>query len=130
MISRKKRLRYKTSAALIAKEKNIEINLDDWEQVWNLLDNYEEISYVYIIGEFNADKVKIGKSKQPGVRLKQLQTAYPEKLFLWAFCKETPELNEKDLHEWYHHLKLEGEWFQRNHEIDALVQQIKGAANQ
>lgn len=130
LISRKKRLRYKTSAAAIAKDNNLEINLEDWDQIWNLLDKYSETYYVYVIGEANADRVKIGKSKQPGVRLKQLQTAYPSKLFLWAFCKETSDFNEKDLHKWYSHLKVEGEWFLRNKEIDDLVLQIKGKSNQ
>lgn len=130
MISRKKRQRYKTSAAFIAKENNLDIDLDDWEQVWDLLDNQEEKTYVYVIGEQNADRVKIGRSVQPGVRLKQLQTAYPNKLFLWAYCVETPEFNEKDVHVWYSHLRLEGEWFHRTEEIDKLVKQIKEKSHQ
>lgn len=125
MVIKKKRLRYKTNAAKIAKQHNIQINLDSWEEIWDLLDKYKEPDYVYVIGEANGDRVKIGHSINPGQRLKGLQTSHPEKLYLWGFCEQRSPFTEKEIHEKLKEYRLEGEWFKVTPAVREVINQIK-----
>jgi hypothetical protein len=70
------------------------------------------ISYLYVIGSENS--VKIGFSKRPESRLKQLQTANGEALKLHhkeAFDERRIRLYEKAIHKELSHKKMKGEWF-------------------
>jgi hypothetical protein len=68
--------------------------------------------FIYIISD--GTSVKIGISKTPEKRLKQLQTGHPKKLIL---CKvrEVPDDRAKKLENIIHrtcgHYRLKGEWF-------------------
>jgi hypothetical protein len=70
--------------------------------------------YTYFIIE-NEDnekhRIKIGSSKDPGKRIRELQTGNPRKLAImgWIEC-ENQDL-EKSLHKKYEKKKLNGEWF-------------------
>lgn len=125
MISRKKRLRYKSSAARIAKENNIKINLNSWEEIWNLLDRYDEPEYLYVIGDFYSMNVKIGKSVNPGYRLKTLQTAYPGKLILQAFCLHKSPHTEKEIHRRLKKSKVSGEWYSLTPEVTKVISEMR-----
>lgn len=125
MISRKKRLRYKTNAYRIAKEHGISLNTDSWEEIWDLLDKYDEPTYLYAIGEVGGKEVKLGVSKNPGYRLKQLQTGHPAKLVLWGFCKEASPLTEKEVHKFLAKDRIEGEWFSLTEATRLVVERIK-----
>lgn len=127
MISRKKRKKYKEAARQLAASNNLSIDLNNWENIWNLLDkfNTKPASNVYIIGEAGGDKVKIGKSNNPGQRLKALQTSHPNKLYLYAFCLENNKFNEKQLHQQFSNVRLTGEWFQYTPELQQITKQIK-----
>ena len=128
MISRKKRLRYKQTAYKLSREHNLEIDLDNWDNIWDILDKYTiepEPTYVYVIGEAGGTEVKIGKSKQPGYRLKQLQSDYPNKLYLWCYCKETLDINEKTLHKICKTSKILGEWYLLTEEVRRVIELIK-----
>lgn len=111
----------------IAASNNLVIDFNNWEQIWNLLDTYPHglRTYVYVIGEAGGKYVKIGKSNNPGQRLKALQTSHPNKLYLYAFCPETPELNEKLLHSKFIKIRGNGEWFEHTSELRQVTQQIK-----
>ncbi len=68
--------------------------------------------FIYIISD--GDSVKIGISKTPEKRLKQLQTGHPKKLTL-CNVREVPETRalklERIIHRSCGHRRLKGEWF-------------------
>jgi hypothetical protein len=66
-------------------------------------------TYIYIIKNKN-NQIKIGYSKNPFKRLKQLQTANSEKLELLAFFYANKVI-EKRLHKMFYFDKKMGEWF-------------------
>lgn len=57
---------------------------------------------------------KIGKSCQPRLRFRDLQSGSPVKLTLYAVI---PQDRETELHLLYRHLRLHGEWFQVTEEL-------------
>ena len=65
---------------------------------------------LYIIQSDLTGMIKIGRSKDPAKRLKQLQTGNPNKLKLIA-CFEGEGWKEKILHERLEKFRLQGEWF-------------------
>tara|TARA_B100000035_G_scaffold269211_1_gene242999 strand:- start:370 stop:675 length:306 start_codon:yes stop_codon:yes gene_type:complete len=65
---------------------------------------------LYIIQSDVTGMIKIGRSKDPQKRLKQLQTGNPNKLKLIVEFKEQG-WKEKILHEKLNKYRLEGEWF-------------------
>ena len=65
---------------------------------------------LYIIQSDNFGAIKIGRSKDPQKRLKELQTGNPNKLKLIATFKDKGWL-EKILHEKLAKYRLNGEWF-------------------
>ena len=69
--------------------------------------------YLYIIQSDFTGMIKIGRSKDPNKRLKQLQTGNPNKLRLIASFKGEG-WKEKNLHERLEKFRLEGEWFNIN----------------
>ena len=125
MISRKKRKRYLSVAFNLSKKYNEPIDLTNWEDVWNIIDKYGEESYVYVIGCKELSQVKIGRSKNPGQRLLTLQTGFPYKLKLWAFCPESKYLTEHDLHILLAKDRIEGEWFTLSPEVQHEINQLK-----
>lgn len=80
------------------------------------------VMHIYVIGT-NGNRQKIGYSKDPSRRLKTLQTANSEKLFLyWSFEVDdsvAPKV-EKYIHNQYAHLRVNGEWFDMTKE-DAIA---------
>jgi hypothetical protein len=69
-------------------------------------------SYVYILAASAHGPVKIGFSKHPELRLRQLQTGHAEALTLYH--KEPisqPRLLEKAIHAANRHRRVNGEWF-------------------
>jgi hypothetical protein len=75
------------------------------------------MSNIYVIAssKTNSGPVKIGISNQPEKRLKQLQTAFPEKLEIKYIEKLETKLKARELEKYLHkdisHLKSHGEWF-------------------
>lgn len=71
-------------------------------------------SYVYIIGEENNPPYKVGISKNPKLRLKNLQTGHPRPLKIHS-VKETDgfkaKLLETIIHKNINQYKTNGEWF-------------------
>ena len=66
---------------------------------------------IYFIADLKAELVKIGYSINPDSRLQQLQTGYPDKLYI--ICVEEGDYNkEKEYHHLYSEYKLYSkEWF-------------------
>lgn len=70
-------------------------------------------SYIYIIGSDNPP-YKIGISKDPRRRLKELQTGYPQKLRILETRKvdiSRTKLLESVIHKHLDQYKMNGEWF-------------------
>ena len=76
---------------------------------------------VYLIKSEETGRYKIGVSKNPHKRVKQLQTGSNEKIFLInSFKSNYPEKVEKTLHNQYLYLKTNGEWFDLSLEDELL----------
>ena len=70
------------------------------------------MSYVYLIQNLETSKYKIGVSKHPKKRVKQLQTGSGEEIkLIHEFKSQFPRKVETALHNRYGHLRAEGEWF-------------------
>lgn len=128
MTPRKKRLRYREAAKKIAQEQGIELDANQWESVWMLLDMYGEQTYVYAIVDTEASLVKFGKSTAPGQRLKALQTANGKKLELWAYCLEGGRFTESSIHKMLSKHRVGGEWFRLNEHTQNMIDRIKTVA--
>lgn len=70
------------------------------------------------------DKCKIGFSKHPEKRLKQLQTGNPEVLEIAGVIKGTIS-DEKQLHNKFKKYKIDREWFRYNKEIKNLFDTVE-----
>jgi predicted GIY-YIG superfamily endonuclease len=71
-------------------------------------------TFVYIIAASPDGPVKIGYSKQPETRLKQLQTGHSEELHLYhtlSFERERAKLIERMMHKTLSLSRRTGEWF-------------------
>jgi hypothetical protein len=126
MVPRKKRKRYISSAYTIAKEQGIVLDQGNWEQIWSILDTYPEVTFIYAIVDVNNRKVKIGKSKNPGARLKQLKTGNSSVLRLAAYRPHVTPFTEKEVHKKLSDSRVDGEWFVLNNETQKMIHEIRG----
>ena len=70
------------------------------------------MKYIYLIQSLEEGNYKIGVSKHPEIRIRQLQTANSSKLKLkHKFKSEFAHKIERALQRRYSHHKKEGEWF-------------------
>jgi predicted GIY-YIG superfamily endonuclease len=70
------------------------------------------IKYVYLIQALESGRYKIGVSKNPTRRIKQLQTGSNEELkLIHSFKSMYPHKVEKALHHRYNIEKTSGEWY-------------------
>jgi hypothetical protein len=69
---------------------------------------------VYFI--YNNQHIKIGCSKNPHKRMKQLQTSSPQRLILLGYVHGDKKL-ERELHDKFSHLHVNLEWFNVNSEL-------------
>ena len=70
------------------------------------------------------DAVKIGKSSDPCLRIKELQTGAPYECKLVATFKNMGH-KENECHKKFKHLKLYGEWFRYTQEIKLFIESLK-----
>jgi hypothetical protein len=71
------------------------------------------MNYVYFIADLEKDVVKIGISKNPKKRLKQLQTSNSNRLALLGFIEGNLD-KERYLQTYFRKYWLSGEWFKLN----------------
>lgn len=94
--------------------------VQDAHKLFEALKNFEipedlPDMYIYVIQEEVSKAFKIGISKNPEARLKQLQTGNSSKLSLIYTTKaESRFQDELELHKLFEEYKLQGEWFQLN----------------
>ncbi len=68
---------------------------------------------IYLIKSLNEGVYKIGVSKSPNKRLKQIQTGNPAPVeILYLYETENAYKIEKALHNRYSHFNTHGEWFE------------------
>jgi len=77
--------------------------------------------YVYFIQGLCGGAIKIGFSKNPEVRLKELQTGYPDTLTILLIIPGT-EATERAIHRKFEASRLKGEWFRPD---DYLIEEMK-----
>jgi hypothetical protein len=84
------------------------------------------MGYVYLIGTTVYGWYKIGKSKTPEVRVRDLGILLPFKIRVFRVWKaENHHLMEKALHEMYAKNQINGEWFQFTRvQLRALIDAI------
>jgi hypothetical protein len=83
-------------------------------------------SYIYVIAASPEGPVKIGHSRQPEKRLKQLQTGHSEKLILFhkePILLESARNAEQDIHAQIGYRRKVGEWFTVS--VEAAVLEVK-----
>lgn len=77
--------------------------------------------YVYFIQGQCGGAIKVGFSVNPKLRLRELQTGYPDTLLILAIIPGTPH-TEAVLHKKFEASRLKGEWFRPD---DYVIQTIK-----
>jgi Meiotically up-regulated gene 113 len=65
---------------------------------------------IYFFVDYDNKKVKIGHSKNPKQRLKQIKTGYPGKLVIAKTVPGTPH-DERKYHRLFCHDRIIREWF-------------------
>ena len=81
-----------------------------------------EDSFLYFIEAVGTRYIKIGRSGNPEKRRQQLATGSPNKLVLLGSISGGAEL-EKELHEKFDNLRLNGEWFVFSDELKEFIKQ-------
>lgn len=82
------------------------------------------MSWVYFITTADADRVKIGFTKNsPSARLRELQTGSPQELCIIA-TEPGSICNERALHDRFADYRLHGEWFAMCAEIGAHIREV------
>lgn len=76
---------------------------------------------VYFIRNERTGSYKIGISDDPGTRLRELQTANEDRLSLACVLYHADDQLERDLHQRWARLRIRGEWFLADAEIDDYV---------
>lgn len=67
--------------------------------------------YVYLIGSYSLNWYKIGKSKTPGIRIKNIGILLPFKIEMVALWKCWSPSVEVHVHQKYANNHIHGEWF-------------------
>lgn len=80
--------------------------------------------YVYFIADKAMQTVKIGYSKNPWARVKDLQTGRATKLSVVATVKTT-DSSESTVHKLFEEERQSGEWFTSSPRIQSLIEAIK-----
>jgi len=86
--------------------------LHDFEISQDILDACKETLYVYAIREVDSGNIKLGISKDPQARLKQLQVGNSSRLDLVAYCEAKHGFNDESaFHKSNADCHIHGEWF-------------------
>jgi len=80
--------------------------------------------YIYFIGDPSSDTIKIGYSKNPWARVKDLQTGRTDKLAVVATVRTT-DVSERRIHALFSEEHQAGEWFKVSPRIQRLITEIK-----
>lgn len=115
-------------AELIRKEIDKEYeykNIDD--NLKKIINSKKATGYVYFIQGLCGGAIKIGYSKNPTSRLKELQTGYPDTLTILYMLRGSGQV-ENFLHNKFEHLRLKGEWFKPDKDLIKYINELKNIA--
>lgn len=87
------------------------------------LNNVTDSEFVYVIGNLTHNICKIGYSKNPLSRIKEIQTGCPYKLQLFLVVGGN-RTTESQLQKKYKRYKSNGEWFHYREELKHAVESI------
>jgi hypothetical protein len=76
--------------------------------------------YIYFIVDYDKREVKVGYSKHPQQRLKELKTSNSGNLVLTKIVPGT-RTDEKKYHKIFCHSKIRREWFKLTPEIEEFI---------
>lgn len=126
-----------TLSALEAKRRLLEVGLidEDWQpRGWDKrqLTNNQALpgmrgntkGYIYFIGTGPKSSVKIGYSKNPWARVKELQTGNHEPLQVLATVITTEVTTDTHIHAVFDKYRSNGEWFGPHEKIDEIIDLI------
>ena len=82
---------------------------------------------VYFIRQGTEGPIKIGKSRDPGSRLRQLQAASPQVLHLLA---SSEALSEEEIHRRFAEGAIRNEWFLPTADLLAFIEALRESQNQ
>ena len=82
-------------------------------------------SGTYFIAEPDTGLVKIGRAYDVAQRLGSLQVGNPRPLMILLVVED----RESDVHQKFNHLRVRGEWFRRDAEMDAYIAERHIAMN-
>lgn len=91
---------------------------------WESLDVESIETYLYFIQQGEEGPIKIGVSKHPDKRLRELQTANAVELVLLGTHKGIRS-DEKRIHKMFENNRLSGEWFEPCLPLLSLVEELK-----
>jgi hypothetical protein len=83
--------------------------------------------FVYLIGQADEEDdatiacVKVGFSKDPWRRLKQLETGSPRRLYIIGRLADQPSERERELHRILHPHRINREWFRWSQTVKAIL---------
>jgi hypothetical protein len=80
-------------------------------------------TYLYFIEAVGLKRVKIGVSKDPEERLKQLQTGSPISLSMVAKCPGDVNI-ERSLHKKLSEYRVDGEWFHLSDKLQNIINSL------
>ena len=96
-------------------------------RIVGLMDRFGELKRqssfqdVYFISDQQKETIKIGIAEDPIRRLKELQVGSAERLEILALIPRAGRKIEANLHSYFSHWRLSGEWFSSNSELTALI---------
>ena len=85
---------------------------------------YHFCNYIYYVATTDSDVVKIGISKNPWARVKDLQTGSSKKYTVLATMK-TASRSEFSIHSFFTESRKTGEWFSRSAALNLLIEKTK-----
>lgn len=90
------------------------------------IDIEENGNFIYLARESISGRIKIGVSKNPEKRVKQLNTGNPEIIELIAkySANEQPYKSEAILHDAFKKTRLHGEWFSKETDVSRLNESL------
>jgi len=115
------------------KQRLIDMDLvtNDWEpKAWNKRQfitgetTKKDRNYIYFIGTEDKKSIKIGMSKNPWSRVRELQTGNNQKINVITTLATTEATTDREVHELFPTTKIHGEWFEWDSNISQVIERI------
>lgn len=84
---------------------------------------------LYFMQRGTGGPIKIGVSRNVGMRQKGLQNGSAEQVHVLAQVAQSSDINEKELHKRFAHCRKKGEWFEPTPELLAFIDTLRQPAD-